>query len=79
VSARVVLDAETVEQVWSRHRLALTEHERADRAPVDPAAWRRHAASAYEAWLQAGVRARRLTLATDGDGYRIVARPGAHP
>lgn len=75
VEIRIVLDAESVEEIWSRHRLALTQHERADRDPIEPPSWRLHAARAYEDWLQAGLRSNRLMLDASGDAYRIRARP----
>lgn len=74
VDARVVLDADTVEEIWSRHRLALNEHQRADRAPVPSGRWREFAAAAYEAWVQSGVRAHRLVLDGTGERYRIRPR-----
>jgi hypothetical protein len=75
VDLRVVLDAESVDEIWSRHRLALQAHERGERAPVGPEQWREYAAAAYEAWLQSGVRAQRLMLEADGETYRIRSRP----
>lgn len=75
VEIRVVLDADSVDEIWSRHRLALQAHERAERAPVRPEEWRIFAAQAYEAWLQCGVRAQRLQLEANGETYRIRGRP----
>ena len=73
VDVRVVLDAESVEEIWSRHRLALNNHERAERVSVDPDHWRDLASSAYEGWLQAAVRSQRLQL--DGEMYKVRGRP----
>jgi hypothetical protein len=75
VALKVVLDAESVEEIYSRHRLALGTQSRADRAPVRPEEWRQHAAAAYEAWLQSAVRAQRLQLESNGETYRIRGRP----
>ncbi|MCK6545074.1 hypothetical protein L6R52_04345 [Myxococcota bacterium] len=75
VALKIVLDAESVEEIYSRHRLALGTQARADRAPVRPEEWRQHAAAAYEAWLQSAVRAQRLQLESNGETYRIRARP----
>lgn len=75
VELRVVLDAETVEEIWSRHRLALSALERSRRAPILPEQWRQHAAATYEAWLQSGVRAQRLQLEAGGETYRVRGRP----
>lgn len=75
VQVKVVLDAGSVEEIWSRHRLALTAYERSDRESVDASEWRRHAASAYEAWLQSALRSNRLMLDSSGDGYRLRAPP----
>lgn len=69
VDARVVLDAATVEELWSRHRLALNHYERAERQPVAPEDWRRHAAAAYESWLQVALHDRRLRLEATGEAY----------
>ena len=71
VDAQVVADADTVEEIWSRHRLALTHHERSERLAVAPGEWRVHAARAYEAWLQSALSAQRLTLSAAGDAYVI--------
>jgi hypothetical protein len=75
VESRVVLDADSVEEIWSRHRLALQTHERCERAPVSADQWRQYAAQTYEGWLQSGVRAQRLMLEADGETYRIRSRP----
>lgn len=75
VEVRVVLDAESVEEIWSRHRLALNQHVRADRVPVDPEAWREIAALSYDGWVQAAVRSQRLQLEKNGEMYRVRARP----
>lgn len=75
VEAQVVVDAESIEEIWSRHRLALARHERSEREVVEPEAWRQHTANSYEAWLQAAVRAQKLTLESDGRMYRVRPRP----
>jgi len=75
VEARVVLDADSVDEIWSRHRRALVEHERRERAAVGAAQWPQVAAEAYEAWLQAAVRAQRLILEPSRDRYRVRPRP----
>jgi hypothetical protein len=75
VESRVVLDAESVDEIWSRHRLALQSHERSERAPIMADQWRQYAAATYEGWLQSGVRAQRLMLESDGETYRVRSRP----
>lgn len=75
VDARVVLDAETVEEIWSRHRRALTDHRRELRAPVSREGWSAVAQAAYAGWVRAGVRAQRLQLDSSGRMYRVRARP----
>lgn len=71
VEVEVALDANTVEEIWSRHRLALNRYERAARATVAPTEWRGLAALAYEAWLQSALRSNRLELDPSGEAYRI--------
>jgi hypothetical protein len=73
VDLRVVLDAESVEEFWSRHRRALTSYERAEREPVNIGVWKALVAQAYEAWVEAAVRAQRLRLSKDGLTYRVRA------
>ncbi|MEL6184794.1 MAG: hypothetical protein AAFU79_09235, partial [Myxococcota bacterium] len=75
VEVHIALDASTVDEIWSRHRLALTRYERASRELIEPEDWRRHAAVAYEAWLQAALRSNRITLDGRGDAYRILGQP----
>ena len=75
VDVRVVLDAESVEEIWSRHRLALGEHVRADRTPVPAEGWREVCSAAYDGWVQAAVRSQRLQLEKNGEMYRIRGRP----
>jgi hypothetical protein len=75
VESRVVLDAESVDEIWSRHRLALQAHERSERAPIEAGQWRQYAAQTYEGWLQSGVRAQRLMLDANGETYRVRSRP----
>ncbi len=73
--AQVVLDAETIDEIWSRHRRALTDHDRAARVQVHPERWQAITAEAYEGWVQSAVRAQRLQLERDGTMYRIRRRP----
>lgn len=75
VHAQVVLDAESVDEIWSRHRLALTRHARDQRLEVPADKWRDVTALAYDGWVQSGVRAQRLQLEQDGTMYRIRRRP----
>jgi hypothetical protein len=73
VDLRVVLDAESVEEFWSRHRRALTTYERAERQQVSIGMWKPLVSAAYEAWVEAAVRAQRLRLSKDGLTYRVRA------
>lgn len=75
VDAQVVLDAESVDEIWSRHRLALTRYRRELRAEVPYQAWPAAARDAYEGWVRAAVRAQRLQLDADGQMYKVRARP----
>lgn len=75
VDVRIVLDAETVEEIWSRHRRALTEYRRDERSEITSEGWREHAAAAYQAWIQSAVRAHRLQLDPEGRMYRVRSRP----
>lgn len=75
VDSRVVLDAESVDEIWSRHRLALTRHRRELRAPVPADGWRHVAQEAYLAWVQSAVRAQRLQLDPKSEMYRVRSRP----
>jgi hypothetical protein len=75
VEAEVVLDAGSIEEIWSRHRRALSRHPRAARQPLIAEDWRAHAQASYEGWLQTGVRAQRLMLEPDGLMYRVRQRP----
>lgn len=75
VQAQVVLDADSIDEIWSRHRRALLQHERKERSPVSPERWEEVARQAYESWLQAAVRAQRLVLEPDRDRYRVRPRP----
>ena len=76
VDCQVVLDANSVEEIWSRHRRALFRYERKDRRPVQAEAWRLFAAEAYEAWVQAAVRSHRLQLEANGVMYRVRRHAG---
>lgn len=75
VGFRVVLDADSVEEIWSRHRLSLAGHERSERQQITAQEWRDHAAAAYDGWVQSGVRAQRLQLESNGQTYRVRGRP----
>jgi hypothetical protein len=73
VDMRVVLDAESIEEFWSRHRRALNNFERREREPVAVESWKSLVSQAYEAWLEAAIRAQRLRLSKDGLTYRVRA------
>ncbi len=75
VEAQVVLDADSVDEIWSRHRRALLHYGRDERLPVQPQAWQTLAAEAYEGWLQSAIRAHRLQLEPNGTMYKIRGRP----
>lgn len=74
VAAQIVLDADSVEEIWSRHRRALTRFERAERLPVRPSDWAPLARAAYESWLWAAVRSQRLILDASQQTYRVRGR-----
>ncbi len=71
VDLRVVLDADTVEEIWSRHRRALSLYERRERMDIELDEWRVLMAITYEGWLAAALRAQRLSLNKDGLTYRL--------
>lgn len=75
VHAQIVLDADSVSEIWARHRRALADHRRQDRLPASAEEWRVQTARAYQGWVQSAVRAQRLQLDTDQDAYRVRARP----
>ncbi len=75
VAAQVVLDADSVEEIWSRHRRALTRFERAERREARPADWAPLARAAYESWLRAAVRSQRLILDNSQQTYKVRGRP----
>jgi hypothetical protein len=75
VGLHIVLDADSVEEIWSHHRLELQKYQRAERQTVTPEDWRTHAAAAYDAWVQSAVRAQRLQLESNGRTYRVRGRP----
>ena len=75
VEAEIVLDADSVEELWSRHRKSLSRHVRADRAPVAADLWRAFMGEAYEGWVQSAIRGHRLQLSKNGTMYRIRGRP----
>ncbi|MBK8010559.1 MAG: hypothetical protein IPK13_04370 [Deltaproteobacteria bacterium] len=70
----VVLDAGSVDEIWSLHRRALTRHARRERMPTAGADCIPLATATYAAWIQAAVRAQRLRLGKPGT-YRIRTRP----
>ncbi len=71
VDVRVVTDAASVDEIWSHHRRALMAHERKDRASVSAADWKDLTARAYAAWIEAAVRAQRLSLESSGLTYTL--------
>ena len=71
VALNVVLDAESIEEIWSRHRRALTEFERSERTEVPNSDWLSLVSSAYEAWVEAGLNAKRLSPMKDQAAYRF--------
>ena len=75
VDVQVVLDADSVEEIWSRHRLALTRYKRDEREPVEASRWATYAGDAYASWIQAAVRAQRLALDRNGQTYRVRSPP----
>lgn len=75
VDVRVVLDAGSVDEIWSQHRRALMKHERSARLPIDPGTWKVPVAQAYDAWVEAAVRAQRLKLSRDGAAYHLRREP----
>jgi hypothetical protein len=68
---RVVTDAASVDEIWAHHRRALMAHERKDRAPVTVDAWQPLVTQAYAAWIEAAVRAQRLSLDASGLTYTL--------
>lgn len=74
VDLRVVVDANTVEEVWSHHRRALFGYQRQERERVDESTWRTLFEASYRAWLEAAVRAQRLQFAGSDQIYRIRER-----
>ena len=79
VAAQVVLDADSVEEIWSRHRRALTRYERSERLEVRGVEWAPLARAAYDSWLRAAVRSQRLILDHSQQTYRVRRRPGRLP
>jgi hypothetical protein len=71
VDVRVVTDAESIEEIWSRHRRALMQYERSERLAIEPEGWKVPIAQAYDAWVEAAIRARRIQLSRDGSTYRL--------
>jgi hypothetical protein len=76
VDLRVVIDADSIEEIWSRHRRALTEYERKERAGASEGGWSTCVAETYQDWLQAAVRAHRLVLDPGQGWYRVRPRSG---
>lgn len=74
VDLRVVVDASTVEEIWSQHRRALLGYQREERQVVDATNWTRIFEGSYRAWLDAAVRAQRLQFAGNDQVYRIRER-----
>ncbi|MFO0728353.1 MAG: hypothetical protein U1E65_31525 [Myxococcota bacterium] len=68
---QIVTDANSVEEIWSRHRKRLMGYERKERLPIDPEAWKQPIALAYDAWVEAALRAQQLQLAADGTTYLL--------
>ena len=71
VDLRVVLDADSVEEIWSRHRRAHTHNARGERDVIELDEWRTLMTLTYEGWLSAALRAQRLRLNKDGLTYRL--------
>jgi hypothetical protein len=71
VDVRVVTDAESIDEIWSHHRRALMAYERAERQEIDPEGWKVPIAQAYDAWVQAAIRSRRIQLSRDGHTYQL--------
>ena len=71
VDVRVVTDAESIDEIWSHHRRALMAYERAERQAIDPEGWKVPIAQAYDAWVQAAIRSRRIQLSRDGATYQL--------
>jgi hypothetical protein len=71
VALNVVLDAESIEEIWSRHRRALTDFERSERTVVPESDWLTLVSSSYAAWIEAGLNARRLSPVKNKPVYRF--------
>jgi hypothetical protein len=63
VDYRSAADAVTVEELWSRHRRALTDYQRSERLPLQAEDWQTWVEASYASWLQAAIRAQRILLA----------------
>ena len=74
VDLRVVVDANTVEEIWAHHRRALFGYQRQERLPVDESTWRNLFENTYRAWLEGAIRAQRLQFAGSDQVYRIRER-----
>jgi len=71
IDLNVVIDADSIEEIWSRHRRALTDYERSERIKVPNSDWLSLVSSAYRDWVQAGVQAKRLSLTKNQAAYRF--------
>ena len=74
VELEVVLEAGSIDEIWSLHRRALTRHARRERTPTPASDCIPLAQATYAAWIQAAVRAQRLQIGKLGT-YRVRNRP----
>jgi|GEM_PF-2591161 len=71
VALNVVLDADSIEEIWSRHRRSLTEFKRAERLSIPQSDWLGLVSDAYSAWVAAGLHANRLSPLKNQAAYRF--------
>lgn len=71
VALNVVLDADSIEEIWSRHRRSLTEFQRSERLEIPQSDWLGLVAAAYSAWVDAGLHANRLSPLKNQAAYRF--------
>jgi hypothetical protein len=71
VDINVVTDADSIEEIWSRHRRALTDYKRCERSAVPNSDWLSLVSSAYRDWVKAGLQAKRLSLTKNQTAYRF--------
>ena len=71
VALNVVLDADSIEEIWSRHRRSLTEFQRAERLSIPQSDWLGLVSDAYSAWVAAGLHANRLSPLKNQAAYRF--------